>query len=124
MRAMSHWVCMLCGYRAVEDYGECQQCRKGPLLDIRKEEVRELVREHYARLRQSREQWWLWLGVGTGIVVVLAALIFLPPYRRVRRAMALPLFADQIIVMAAIAYGTQQLMARLFPVRPPFPEVK
>lgn len=121
---MSNFVCMLCGYRAGEDYGECQECRQGPLLDIRKEDVRELIRDHYSRIRQSREQWWLWLGVLTGIVLVLAAVIFIPPYRAVRQAMALPLFADQLIIMALIAYGTQQTLARVFPVTPPFPEVK
>src|SRR5688572_28854758 len=120
---MSHWVCMLCGYRADTDYGECQGCRQGPLLDIRKEDVRELIRDHYSRIRQSREQWWLWLGVAAGILLVLAALIFIPPYRKMRRAMALPMGLDQLIIMAAIAYGTQQLMSRMFPVKPPFPEV-
>jgi hypothetical protein len=115
---------MLCGSRSTEDYGECQQCRKGPLLDIRKEEVRELIREHYSRLRQSREQWWLWVGVAIGIVVVLGAAIGIPMYRKARQAMALPFFSDQIILMALIAWGSQVLLSRLFKVEPPFPEVK
>jgi hypothetical protein len=114
---------MLCGHRAKAD-GDCPFCRDSPLLDIRDDGVRELIREHDRRRRQSREQKFLWLAVIGSIIVVIAANIFIPNYQQLRReTMALPFFLDQILIMAAIGYVGQLLLSKLFPVKAKFAEV-
>jgi hypothetical protein len=120
---MQPWVCMLCGYRADAD-GECAGCKKGPLLDIRQEQVRELISDHEGRMRRRREGAFLWVGVAFGILAVLVMWDF-AFYRKLRRAFfALPFFIDQVLLMAAFAYAAQVLLSKVLPFRSRFPEIK
>nr|MBA2538473.1 hypothetical protein [Deltaproteobacteria bacterium] len=81
-------------------------------LDVRDVKVRELMRDVEQRLTDRREGRLRFLGVGIGMATVIA-LWMVPGYSTIRQGMALPLFLDQLILMALIGFGViKLLMAR------------
>jgi hypothetical protein len=113
---------MRCGYRAAED-GDCRGCRRGPLIDIREDSARELI-DRWERERIARRQTTLlWTSIAIAMVAGVYANAFVPLYQEFRRGIALPLFIDQLMIMAALAFGISLLLVRVFRVKPRFPEL-
>ena len=110
------FICGTCGkrYAAV---GDCPACPGSALLDLRQPDVLELLEDIDDRARRTRDQRWLWVGVAVGILVI-GFLNLQRFWQIVRRStIVLPFFLDQIILMAAVAYGLQRLLLKLFPAR-------
>ena len=105
------WVCIDCGHLQPET-GRCGKCSHDDTLDVRDVKVRELMRDVEQRLTDRREGRLRFLGVGIGMAAVIC-LWMVPGYWTIRQGMALPLFMDQLILMALIGFGViKLLMAR------------
>jgi len=108
------FICGTCGarYAAV---GDCPACPGSALLDLRKADVLELLEDIDDRMRRSRDQRWLWVGVVVGVLIV--GFLNLQSFWQVvrRSTIVLPFFLDQIILMALVAVGVQRLLLKLLP---------
>lgn len=102
------WVCIDCGNRQ-DATGRCTACGHDDTLDLADVKVRELMRDVEQRIHDRREGRFRLLGVGIGMVVVVA-LWMVPGYWTIRQGMALPLFFDQWILMALIGFGVIKLL--------------
>jgi hypothetical protein len=108
------WVCIDCGARQ-DDKGACAACAHEDTLDARDERVRDLMRDVDMRLTDRREGRLRFLGVGIGMAIVFA-LWMVPGYWSLRGKVypGLPLFADQWMLMALIAFGVLKGGEKLF----------
>ncbi len=112
--------CSQCGHRQ-EGTAACAACGSDTVHDLRRSDTRELLEGIDARRRDRLEGQIRAVAVVASIAVVVA-LWMVPGYWRLRGRLypGLPLLADQIIFMCAIAYGLLTLgEARLQ--RPRFP---
>jgi hypothetical protein len=103
-----NWVCIDCGHRQAET-GRCGGCGHDDTLDLKDDKVRELMRDIEQRLTDRRETKVRFLGVGIGMAVVIA-LWAVPGYSTIRQGMAMPLFLDQLILMALAGFGVVKLL--------------
>jgi hypothetical protein len=87
---------------------------------MRKDDVRELMRDIDQRRRDRRDKVARWTGVVAGVGVVFAAWL-VPGYWSLRKAFCpVPFFADQWTLMAVIGFGIMLVVQRTGP-RPRFP---
>jgi hypothetical protein len=114
------FVCIQCGRRQAA--GErCTACGEDNLLDLGKEQTRELLLDINQRLHDKRAARIRILGVVIGIAVVVM-LWGVPGYWGFRnRTFALPFFLDQVALMIAIAFGATKLLEQVWVGRPKFP---
>jgi hypothetical protein len=116
---MDH-VCIQCGRRqpAAE---RCAGCGEDNLLDLGKDQTRELLLDIDQRLRDKRETRIRVLGVVIGIAAIV--LIWaVPGYWGFRnRTFALPFFLDQVALMVAVAFAATKLLERAWPGTKKFP---
>ena len=121
--AALHFVCSHCGHRQPED-GTCRGCGSEFTLDLRRPDTRYFLEELELREERKREDRLRWIGVATGIAVVIG-IWMIPGYGALRRKiMALPLFLDQLILMVAVSAGIILLLEKLFRKPSRFPYLK
>jgi hypothetical protein len=101
-------VCIDCGHRQPAT-GRCGKCGHDDTLDLGDTKVRELMRDVEQRLTDRLEGRVRILGVVLGMAVVFCFWM-IPGYSVIRQGMALPLFFDQIILMALIGFGVIKLI--------------
>ncbi len=111
------WVCIDCGARQSEQ-GTCRGCKRDDTLDMRDENVRILMSDVERRLEGRSDGRRRLVGVVVGMVTI-GALWAVPGYWTLREAFALPLFVDQLTLMALVGFGVMTLLGKF--VRPRFP---
>ena len=106
------WVCLECGARQA-DAGACSACHKGDVMDARREDIRELMRDIDIRLGDKREAIVRWAGVGIGCGVIFACWL-IPGYWGLRGRLypGLPFLFDQWALMILLAFGVIKLAGR------------
>jgi hypothetical protein len=114
------WACSDCG-NVQGAQGKCGRCNSDPLLDMRDVRVRDaLVQEDDAR-KDSREGRVRWLGVGVGIVSVVAACFSV----REIALFAASFFGGGFVVMAAgLGIATMATLKVVLPFKPRFPQLR
>jgi hypothetical protein len=113
------FACSQCGNRQGTE-SNCASCGSDTVHDLDSRRARELFEEIDSRLRDRAEGRARFGGVICGMAIVIAAW-FIPGYWTARNAMlALPMFADQWLLMAVFAYGLMQVFERALQ-RPRFP---
>jgi hypothetical protein len=113
------FACSQCGNRQASEI-DCTRCGSDTVHDLHSRRARELFEEIDSRLADRAEGRARFLGVIGGMAIVIAAW-FIPGYWEARNMMlALPLFADQWLLMAVIAYGLLKVFERAL-TRPRFP---
>jgi hypothetical protein len=107
------WVCLECGARQA-DTGACRACSEPTTHDMRKEDVRELMRDIDQRHRDRTEKLSRWTGVVVGVGLVFGAWL-VPGYWSARGTVypGLPFFFDQWLLMAAIGLVVMFVMQRV-----------
>jgi hypothetical protein len=116
---MDH-VCTRCGRRQPAA-PRCAGCGDDNLLDLAKDQTRELLHDMNQRRRDRREVQLRVLAVAIGIGVVVA-LWLVPGYWRARsQYFALPMLFDQWGFMILIAFGSLKLLSTSLAARPLFP---
>jgi len=101
------FICGTCGKRYAAE-GDCPACPGSALLDLRRPDVQELLKDIDDRARRSRDQRWLWVGVAVAVLII-GFLNLQPFWQLVRRS--------TITLMALAAAGIQRLLMKLFPAR-------
>src|SRR5215813_4203245 len=104
------WVCVECGARQAEA-GACAACGKGEVMDARREDIRELMRDIDMRLSDKRDAIVRWVGVIAGCAVVFGCWL-IPGYWSLRGRLypGLPFLFDQWALMILIAFGVIKLV--------------
>ena len=114
------FVCIQCGRRqpAAE---RCTGCGEDNLLDLAKDQTRELLMDIDQRLRDRREARLRMLAVAIGIAAVVV-LWGIPGYWRFRNeTIALPFFLDQVVLMVVVAFAATKLLEQAWPGKKKFP---
>jgi hypothetical protein len=108
------WVCIDCGHRQAAE-GTCTACGHEPILDLRDEKVRELMRDVDLRLQLRREGRFRLIGVIVGMTVIFA-LWTRSAYWAARGTFypGLPFLIDQWLFMALIGLGLSKLLEKKF----------
>jgi len=117
---MDH-VCTQCGRRQPAS-ARCTGCGDDNLLDLGKEQTRELLLDIDQRLRDRREAQLRIVAVVIGIGFI--ALLWTAPgywHARGRVYPGLPFLLDQWVFMIVAAYGTLKLLTRVAAAKPRFP---
>lgn len=106
------WVCLECGARQAEA-GTCRACSEPTTHDMRKEDVRDLMRDIDQRQRDRVEKLSRWTGVVVGVGLVGVAWI-IPGYWSLRGTVypGLPFLFDQWLLMAVLGLGVMFVMQR------------
>jgi hypothetical protein len=106
-----NFACAACGHRAASEQ-DCPACGDGVLLDYRRPEVLEILRDSEMRLNQHHEDRLRWLAVALGVGIGIG-INFVPGFRWPIR---LPFFGHWWIFTIAttffISKGLDTLLAR------------
>ena len=113
-----HFACASCGYLGASE-GDCPTCHQGDLLDIRRPEVVELLRDTDSRIAQNRSDKIRWLSVGLGIAVGIGV-NFIPGFRWPIR---LPFFAHWWIFTIVCSIGIMRLLEKTIGAKSRFPYI-
>ena len=65
----------------------------------------------------------LWVAVGAGIVLEVVLMVTIPVYRELHERVGLPFMGDHILAMMVLAYLIYLGLAKVWKVKPSFPEV-
>ena len=111
---MPNLACPECAHR--QDAGDrCARCNYDGILDLDNERHVELLRDIDHRRRDKREARVRMASVAFAMIFVFA-LWLVPGFWSARKQyFALPILADQFILMIAIALGLSKLLARTAP---------
>jgi hypothetical protein len=90
-------------------------------MDLRQQEVRDLLRDIDTRRQDRVETWVHWGSVALGIGLAIALIWLVPPISLI--IPFLPRFMNVILIMAGLAFGSFVLFSRLIRARPRFPFV-
>ena len=113
-----HFACANCGHLG-ESEGDCPSCHQADLLDIRRPEVVELLRDTDSRIAQNRNDKIRWLSVGLGIFVGVA-INFIPGFRW---PIVLPFGGHWWIFTIACSLGIMHLLEKTIGAKSRFPYI-
>ena len=107
------WVCLDCGARQ-DAAGPCNACHAGDVMDARREDIRELMRDIDMRLTDKREARIRWIGVICGMGIIFGCWL-IPGYWAMRGRLypGIPMLFDQWALMALIGFGIIKILERL-----------
>jgi hypothetical protein len=119
--AAMNFVCVQCGKRQPPG-DRCTKCGEDNLLDLGKEQTRDLLLDIDLRLRQKREGMIRLAAVVIGIAIVVV-LWTVPGYWHARGRIypGLPFLLDQWAFMIVLALGAMKLLSLKFSAKPKFP---
>jgi hypothetical protein len=115
------WVCMDCGSRAAAD-GACPACSSSPLLDLRKENVRDMLIEDDQRRSSARNDKVRWMSVIASMVIVGVPSFLFPPIGLAVLGVG-PFFTGPIFCCLIVCVAIMAVMKWGFPFKKRFPYV-
>lgn len=113
-----HFACASCGYLGKSE-GDCPNCPGGDLLDIRRPDVVELLRDTDSRIAQKRNDQIRWLSVALGITIGIG-INFVPGFRW---PIQLPLAGHWWIFTIFASLGIMQLLEKFIGAKSRFPYI-
>jgi hypothetical protein len=104
------FVCSQCGHRQDAE-GDCARCGKDTVHDLRRSTTRDLLGDIDLRRRDKIEGQSRAIAVIGAMIIVISPWFIVPNWSEIRRnAFAIPLMADQIILMVLVAFGLMKLL--------------